>query len=218
MLENDLFQHYDFGHIDREPRAGCWKMMVTAIIALVLCVIITMCLSSCTTSQETVSTADSHRVETFMQRMDSIMRSHSVFQQDSAWHQLVMRQFQSIREKSDTSHYVVTDTAGKVVKERIVINNVREVTSETERDERQVLIHRLEVMDSTLTAMHQQIHHLDSLVQQEKITEKKEVEKPLTQLQKAIICFIVFICMVLLASFFLPILKSRLTHSQKSDS
>ena len=59
---------------------------------------------------------------------------------------------------------IVTNAEGDTIRERIVINNVREVTSETERHEREVIMHRLETIDSTLTAMRSQMQHTDSLV------------------------------------------------------
>ena len=115
-----------------------------------------------------------------MDRMDSVINSRFVIQQDSTWRETILKQFQSIREKSDTSHTVVVDSAGKVIKERIVINNIRETTNESERKEREGMIHRMEVMDSTMNIMRHQLSTTDSLLRSKEETEIKEVEKPLS--------------------------------------
>ena len=124
-------------------------------------------------------------MESMMDRMDSLLRVRTVVEQDSTWRETILRQFQSIRERSDTSHTVVVDTAGKVIKETLIINNVRETTSESDRQEREMLMHRLDVQDSTINLMRQQISHTDSLLQQRQETTVKEVEKPLTWWQQA---------------------------------
>ena len=115
-----------------------------------------------------------------MQRMDSVLRAHSVVQQDSTWRQEILRQFQSIREKSDTSHYVVQDTSGNVIRERIVINNTREVTSETDREQILVMSHRLEKMDSTIQTQSEIISHMDSLLHEKQKTVVKTASTPLS--------------------------------------
>ena len=76
-----------------------------------------------------------------------------------------MRQFQSIREKSDTNRTTVVDTAGNVIREKIIINNIRETNNETERTEREVLKRRIEKMDSTISKMIDHQEHTDSLLQ-----------------------------------------------------
>ena len=162
---------------------GCIWTVVGWVIAVILFFMLGV-LSSCTTTRESTGTLDHHYVESLMQRMDSVIASRTVIQQDSSWRELVLRQFQAIREKSDTSHYVVTDTSGKIIRERIVINNIRELTSESERHEREVIMHQLSVMDSTISVMQKQIQHSDSILCQEKKTEIQEVEKPLTWWQQ----------------------------------
>lgn len=116
-------------------------------------------------STTTVTSTEQHHVSDMMNRIDSLISSRSVIRQDSAWRESVMRQFQSIREKSDTSRTTVVDTAGNVIREKIIINNVRETTSERERLEREVLMHRMEKMDSTMSKMIDHQKHTDSLLQ-----------------------------------------------------
>ena len=136
--------------------------------------------SSCTTQKTVTSDTTDHRVTDLMQRIDSLMSVHSVVQQDSTWRQEILRQFQSIRERSDTSHTVVQDTAGNILRERIVIKNTREVLSETDRQELTVMSHRLEQMDSTIQVMRQQLSHSDSLLQQSRKETVRTVESPVT--------------------------------------
>lgn len=146
------------------------------LMAFALCSLFT----SCTTQKTVTSDTTDHRVTDLMQRMDSLMSVHSVVQQDSTWRQEILRQFQSIRERSDTSHTVVQDTAGNILRERIVINNTREVRSETDHQELTVMSHRLEQMDSTMQVMRQQLSHSDSLLQQSRKETVRTVETPAT--------------------------------------
>ena len=155
------------------------RSLITILVLLVLMTVLSM-LTGCTTQKTVSSEVSDHRVTDMMQRMDSVLTAHSVIQQDSTWKQEILRQFQSIREKSDTNHYVVTDTAGNVIREKIVINNVREVTSETDRQELTVMSHRLEQMDSTMNMMRQQLSHSDSLLQQREKETVRTISTPLT--------------------------------------
>ena len=190
---------------------GCLTQVVaslaTLVIGVALCLIASL-FTGCSSTRET-SSVDEHHIRDLMQRMDSLMHQKTVIQQDSAWRETILRQFQSIREKSDTSHKVVVDTAGNIIKETLIINNVREVTSEQERLEREVLLHRLDVMDSTMHLMQQQIHHSDSLLQSRQETTVKEVEKPLSWWQQAQLWLgrLVLIALAVLAAWW--IMKKR---------
>lgn len=157
-------------------------ILIASIIALLA---LTTLFSSCTVTRETTSTVDSHKVETMIDRMDSLMRLKTVKESDSLWRETILRQFQSIREKSDTSRTQVVDSAGRVVREKIIINNVRETTSETDRREFQKLTHRLESMDSTMRVMQQQLSHSDSLLQQRDTVREREVPARLSWWQQA---------------------------------
>lgn len=141
-------------------RAACGS--VTYIMVLLLVALLCF-LSGCTTTRTTTNDTTHLSREVLMQ-MDSIISSRMVIRQDSSFRESVLRQLQSIIEKSDTSRTVVTNAEGDTIRERIVINNVREVTSETERHEREVIMHRLETIDSTLTAMQRQLERTDSTV------------------------------------------------------
>lgn len=158
---------------------GCSGYVLAIVLGLALCAL----LGSCTTTKE-LSYAELHRIVTTANRMDSTLMTHTVARQDSTWHQEILRQFQSIREKSDTSHSVTLNAVGDTIRERIVINNIRETSNETDREQLTVMSHRLEVMDSTLSVMRQQIEQSDSLLRQQKQTEIKEVAKPLNWFQQ----------------------------------
>lgn len=155
------------------------KHLFSAIRAVILVTAVVAVLSSCGVTRDT-SYVEDHRIATMIDRMDSVIGSRQSVQQDSTWRELVLRQFQSIREKSDTSHHVVVDSTGRVIKETLVINNVREVTSETDRQELQVMSHRIEVMDSTISVMSRQLERSDSLLRSQKKTEVRTVTTPLS--------------------------------------
>lgn len=159
---------------------GCAVYVAALIVALVICVLF----GSCTTHRE-VTSVEQHSIHDLMQRMDSVISTRQVIRQDSSWRELIMSQFQSIREHNDTSHTLVVDSAGRVISERIIIRTERESTSETDRREREVLIHRLEVMDSTLTVMQQQFNHIDSLMQSKQTSIKQYTKSSLTVWQRA---------------------------------
>lgn len=168
---------------DAEKKGGCFGTIVCIIVTVIVFAVVSL-LSSCSTTKES-SFVEHHKIESLMDRMDSLMHTKTVIQQDSAWRETILHQFQSIREKSDTSHTVVVDSVGNIIKERIVINNTRETISETDRQEREVMMHRLEVMDSTLNVMRQQIEHSDSLLQAKETTVIKQVANPLSWWQNA---------------------------------
>jgi len=113
-----------------------------------------------------------------------LLSVRTVTQQDSAFRQEILRQFQSIREKSDTSRNVMVNTAGDTIRERIVINNIRETTSSTDRQLLTVLSHRLEVMDSTVQQQNLQLIRMDSLLRQQSKTKEVPVAQPLSWLQQ----------------------------------
>lgn len=142
-----------------------------------------LALGSCSSPRKVSSSTEYRSVADMVDRLDSLMRLKTVVRQDSAWRESVMRQFQSILEKSDTSRSVTLSAAGDTIRERIVINNVRETTSETDRREREVLRRRIESMDSTIGLMRLQLSHSDSLLQASRTTV--EVPARLTWWQQA---------------------------------
>ena len=157
---------------------GIFTFITVFIIFLAM-----LALGSCSSPRKVSSSTESRSVADMVDRLDSLMSLKTVVRQDSAWRESVMRQFQSILEKSDTSRSVTLSAAGDTIRERIVINNVRETTSETDRLEREVLMRRIESMDSTIGLMRLQISHSDSLLQASRTTV--EVPARLTWWQQA---------------------------------
>lgn len=180
----DPYQIPSSGDPDRNLRDGVIRGIVFIVMMIVVFTIAGL-FTGCVTQRESFSSTERHKMETLIDRLDSMAHQTTVVQQDSVWRETILRQFQSIREKSDTSHILVQDTAGNVIREKIVINNVREVHSETDRQEMLRLSHSLEVMDSTMQVMQQQIAHSDSLLQTEKKEVIRQVETPLTWWQQA---------------------------------
>ena len=175
---------------------GCAVYVAALIVALVICVLF----GSCTTHRE-VTSVEQHSIHDLMQRMDSVISTRQVIRQDSSWRELIMSQFQSIREHNDTSHTFVVDTAGRVIKETLVIRTERESNSQTDRSEREVLIHRLEVMDSTLSVMQLQFSHIDSLMQQRNTSIKEYAQRSLTFWQQVRLWFanVVLVALIIAA-------------------
>jgi len=163
------------------------KMLIHGIVmflAVLLLMAIVSLLTSCTTQRIGTDTLDHRLSREMLQRMDSLFSVRTVTQQDSAFRQEILRQFQSIREKSDTSRSVMVNAAGDTIRERIVINNIRETTSTSDRQLLTVLSHRLEVMDSTVQQQNLQISRMDSLLRQQSKTIEVPVAQPLSWLQQ----------------------------------
>lgn len=142
---------------------------------LLLLLSVVLMVSSCRTISEKDTFVEQHRITEMMQKMDSVIHKQQVVQQDTSWHETFIRELRQVKERNDTSRYVVVDSTGKVIKETTVIYRERESSSERDRQEREGMIHRLESMDSTLVVMQSQLERSDSLLQvsqKEKVTEK----------------------------------------------
>ncbi len=163
---NPLPDHPSREELEQYQRISLRLLVQTVITLLVLMVafaVLTL-FTSCTSVKESTTDVSRHNVETLIQHLDSAVGHRTVIQQDSAWRQTILRQFQSIREHSDTSRTQVVDTAGRVIRETIIINNTKETDNSTSSSEREVLLHRLDVVDSTLLYMIHQQSHIDSVL------------------------------------------------------
>lgn len=184
------------------------KMLIRGIVmflaALLLMALVSL-FTSCTTQRIGTDTLDHRLSREMLQRMDSLFSVRTVTQQDSAFRQEILHQFQSIREKSDTSRSVMVNAAGDTIRERIVINNIRETTSSTDRQLLTVLSHRLEVMDSTLQQQNLQLTRMDSLLRQQSKTIEVPVAQPLSWLQQMQIWLgrLVLVALAVLAAWWL---------------
>lgn len=158
----------------------CWKcchhnthtLAALAITALLL----TACRTAKTTERDTRLTLDR------LEYIESLLHQRTVTETDSAWREQVLRQFQSISERRDTSHTIVQDTAGNILRETIIIRETTERDTETLRHEREVLLHRLDVQDSIISTQTLTLHHLDSLLHTKQTVQ--EVPAELTWWQK----------------------------------
>lgn len=180
---------------------SCASSAVFIILSLALCILF----GSCTTQRTVADTLDQRYSRQMLQRMDSLLSVRSVTQQDSAFRQEILRQFQSIREKSDTSRSVTLSAAGDTIRERIVINTIRETTSTTYRQLLTVLFHRLQLMDSTVQQQSLQLVSMDSLLRRQNVTIEVPVEKQLSWLQQMQIWLgrLVLVALALLAAHWL---------------
>lgn len=188
------------------------KMLLHGFVTFLLIVALLALMSlftSCTTQRIGTDTLDHRHSREMLQRIDSLFSVRTVTQQDSAFRQEILRQFQSIREKSDTSRSVTLNQAGDTIRERIVINNIRETTSSTDRQLLTVLSHRLQVMDSTVQQQNLQISRMDSLLRQQSKTIEVPVAQPLSWFHQMQLWLgrLVLVALALLAAWWL--LKKR---------
>jgi len=219
MIHNYLDPTDPLGSYYYGPQPGddfdeneAFRRALRAIAAIFLAVIILMVISaltSCTTQRIGTDMLDHRHSREMLQRMDSLLSVRTVTQQDSAFRQEILRQFQSIREKSDTSRSVMVNAAGDTIRERIVINNIRETTSSTDRQLLTVLSHRLEVMDSTVQQQNLQIIRMDSLLRQQSKTKEVPVAQPLSWFRQMQLWLgrLVLVALAVLAAWWL--LKKR---------
>ena len=142
---------------------------------MIACILAIFLLIGCRTVTNEESYVESHRIESLVSKMDSIISKSHTVQQDSSWRETIIKELQSIRERSDTNHVVVKDTAGNVIKETLIINNTKEVTSESTMLIMEGLLHKMEKMDSTIAVQNEQISKVDSLLQQ--INKETTIEK-----------------------------------------
>ena len=154
-----------------------------------------VCFTSCRTIKQNENTLDERYVVTMLERMDSVMHKTNTVIQDTTWRETFVKELQSIKERNDTSHTLVVDTAGNVIKETTIIYKEREVISEKEQKERELLIHKIEKMDSTMAIMQKQVARSDSILHEktkEKVVEKKAVPKWCYYSLALCIIFIIF--------------------------
>lgn len=197
----------NYSNMDGGLGCGCGPMLGVYMMIVVLAV---LGLSSCRTVSEHDSYAERHRIETMMNRMDSVISKSQTVQQDSSWRETVIRQLESIKERNDTNRTVVLDTAGNVIRETITIIREREVSSESDRLEREGMRHSIEKMDSTISVQNEKLSRMDSLLQER--TKEKVVEKKTPWYQRLWNGFR-FILIGLVAGIVVAVLTGRLWKS-----
>lgn len=137
-----------------------------------------MVLTGCRTVSVSERDTEHHYLETWLSQLDSIVSRSQTVVADSSWRERFISELRSIREKTDTSRTLVVDTAGRVVKETLIINNTRETTNERYEREIEGLRHSLERMDSTMVVQSLTISRMDSLLRDHEKTETVVEQQP----------------------------------------
>ena len=153
------------------------KKKIIGLVYVAFAAVLSM-LASCRTISDHQSYAERHRLESVLNRMDSIWQQSQTTVQDTSWHETVIKELQSIKERNDTNRTVVVDSTGKVIKETVTIIREREVSSEKDRQEREGMMHRLEKMDSVLAVNIEQTQHIESLMKEKEKTTVVEKQEP----------------------------------------
>lgn len=146
------------------------KKTLHLLLAALTALLLTACRTTKTTETDTRLTLDR------LEHIESLLHQRTVTETDSAWREQVLRQFQSISERRDTSHTIVQDTAGNVLRETLIIREHTERDTETERHEREVLLHRLDVQDSIISTQTLTLQHLDSLLHTKQTVQEVPAE------------------------------------------
>lgn len=144
-------------------------MMYMLLVGLVL-----TGLCSCRSMKYTQTSNESHKVSELFDRMDSLFRSTSAWQQDMFSKQSSLIDSFSHNEKRDTSHTVVVNEKGDTVRERIVVFHEIEKDHSSEKEVSEMWMHRFEKVDSMLRVAIDRQEKTDSLLREhEKVTEKQ---------------------------------------------
>jgi len=160
----------DYNPLDGSYGNGCGPAMLMygIIIALVIC------LASCRSTKEFETTNENHKVSELVDRMDSLFRSTSAWQQDIYSKQSSLIDSIKERERNDSSHTVVINEKGDTIKETIIIERYIEKEHSSEKEESEMWMHRFEKVDSMLRVAVDRQERTDSLLREyEKVMEKQ---------------------------------------------
>ena len=163
MSIDEVIRYY---HQGMTERGGCGGPVLFAMVLLAFL------LCACSAPKEFEN--ESHAYSLMIDRMDSLMRSTTVWQQDFTSKQTSIFESLKQREKNDTSHTVVVNEKGDTTKERIVIIREIEKESSVEKEEKEMWMHRFQQIDSMLQVSLRKQAETDSLLQQ----KQTEVEVP----------------------------------------
>ena len=144
MTENGRISYNDLnGGLGK----GCGPtlLMWGIVLAFVL-----LLFSGCRSVKEAETTNENHRVSELVEKMDSLFRNTSIWQQDLYSKQSSLIDSFRQNEKRDSSHTVVINEKGDTVKERIVIYHEVEKDHSSEKEESEYWMHRFEKVDSML--------------------------------------------------------------------
>lgn len=159
-----------YGDLQGGLGKGCGPTLMTySIIAFIL-----IALCGCRSTRYTETGSESRRVSELVDRMDSLFRKTSTWQQDIYSRQSSLIDSFRHNEKRDSSHVVVINEKGDTVRERIEIYHEVEKDHSSEKEESEMWMHRFERMDSMLRMSVEKQERTDSLLSEyKKVAEKQ---------------------------------------------
>lgn len=175
MTENGRI---NYGDLNGGLGKGCGPTLMSFVITALIILVGLMGLTGCRTIKESEMTSESHRMTELFDRMDSLFRYTSTWQQDIYSKQSSLVDSFRQNEKRDSSHTVVLNEKGDTVRERIVIYHEIEKDHSSEKEVSEMWMHRFEHVDSMLQMSIEKQERTDSLLSEyKKIVEKQPTFK-----------------------------------------
>jgi len=195
MTENGRI---NYGDLNGGLGKGCGPTLMSFVITALIVLIGLMGLTGCRTIKESEMTNENHKLSELMERMDSMMRTSYTWQQDLYSKQSSLVDSFRHNEKRDSNHVVVINEKGDTVRERIEIYHEVEKDHSSEKQETEMLVQKIEKLDSMLRVSVEKQAVTDSLLRER--DKYKEVEKEKTLGQRistfftdALVCVIIFV-------------------------
>lgn len=195
MTENGRI---NYGDLNGGLGNGCGPTLMSFVITALIVLIGLIGLTGCRTIKESEVTNENHKLSELMERMDSMMRTSYTWQQDMYSKQSSLVDSFRHNEKRDSNHVVVINEKGDTVRERIEIYHEVEKDHSSEKQETEMLVQKIEKLDSMLRVSVEKQAVTDSLLRER--DKYKEVEKEKTLGQRistfftdALVCVIIFV-------------------------
>lgn len=195
MTENGRIS---YGDLNGGLGKGCGPTLMSFVITALIILVGLMGLTGCRTIKESEMTNENHKLSELMERMDSMMRTSYTWQQDLYSKQSSLVDSFRHNEKRDSNHVVVINEKGDTVRERIEIYHEVEKDHSSEKQETEMLVQKIEKLDSMLRVSVEKQAVTDSLLRER--DKYKEVEKEKTLGQRistfftdALVCVIIFV-------------------------
>lgn len=195
MTENGRI---NYGDLNGGLGNGCGPTLMSFVITALIILVGLMGLTGCRTIKESEMTNENHKLSELMERMDSMMRTSYTWQQDLYSKQSSLVDSFRHNEKRDSNHVVVINEKGDTVRERIEIYHEVEKDHSSEKQETEMLVQRIEKLDSMLKVSIDKQAVTDSLLRER--DKYKEVKKEKTLGQRistfftdALVCVIIFV-------------------------
>lgn len=195
MTENGRI---NYGDLNGGLGNGCGPTPMSFVITVLIILVGLMGLTGCRTIKESEMTNENHKLSELMERMDSMMRTSYTWQQDLYSKQSSLVDSFRHNEKRDSNHVVVINEKGDTVRERIEIYHEVEKDHSSEKQVEEMLVQKIEKLDSMLKVSVEKQAVTDSLLRER--DKYKEVEKEKTLGQRistfftdAFVCVIIFV-------------------------